>query len=96
MANQIWQAWDDGNGGTTFAPRARCVELVSQGLLSESAKLLHEIEACTGEEAMSLHFEKMGFAPYQPAGEPCPCPKGCGSMYYPEGYGDCPNCGHIA
>jgi hypothetical protein len=91
----VWQAWRDKDDGTVFAPRERCIELVIQGLLSESAILLHEIVAATGEEAMSLHYEKMGFGAYKPIGTPSPCPNNCGATYYPDGFGDCPNCGHI-
>ncbi len=95
MDSIIWQAWDDGDGGVLFAPANRCVELQSQGLLSDEAVLLHEVAARTGEEAMKLHYEKMGFEPYQPVGAPQPCPRGCGGSFYPEGYGDCPNCGNV-
>lgn len=95
MQQIIWQAWDDGDGGTLFAPRERCVELAFQGLLPATARLLYEISACTGEEAMTLHYIQMGFESYKPVGDPAPCPNQCGAMYYPEGYGDCPNCGHI-
>lgn len=95
MTSTVWQAWDDGEGGVLFAPAERCVELVWQGLLPEDAVLLYEISARTGEGAMTLHHEQMGFEPYKPAGEPQPCPNHCGGRYYPEGYGDCPNCGHV-
>ena len=91
----VWQAWCDREGGTVFAPRERCIELVNQGLLSVTATLLHEIVAATGEEAMSQHYAKMGFGVNKPVGVPSPCPNNCGATYYPEGYGDCPNCGHI-
>lgn len=94
MQRVVWQAWRD-NDGIVYAPRERCIELVNQGLLSESATLLHEIVAATGEEAMTLHYEKMGFGIYKPVGRQTPCPNKCGESYYPDGYGDCPNCGHI-
>lgn len=95
MVKQVWQAWNDGDGGILFAPALRCAELKRQGLLSADAVLLHELVAATGEQAMALHHEKMGFEPYQPTGESQTCPNHCGDEYYPEGYGDCPNCGHL-
>lgn len=96
MPFTIWQAWDDRDGGVVFAPASRCVELMRQGLLPENALLLYDITARTGEEAMTLHYERMGFEPYEPTGEPRLCPNACGGSYYPEGYGECPNCGLIA
>jgi len=66
-----------------------------QGLLPESASLLHRIEADTPEEASAAHHVKMGWEPYQPMGRAMDCPKGCGAKFYPEGSGYCPNCGPI-
>ena len=68
----------------------------SDGQLEEDAILLHEIIAATGEDAMTKHHIQMGWEPYRPQGELKPCPNKCGEEYYPLGYGDCPNCGHLA
>lgn len=95
MPKTVWQAWDDNSGGVVFAPSQRCIELMEQGLLSQSAILKYEIEASTGEQAMTLHYQAMGFEPYKPLGQSVPCPNRCGGTYYPEGFGDCPKCGHI-
>ncbi len=65
-----------------------------QGLLRETAKLLYEFVAETGEEAGAIHNLRQGFAPYVPMGEAAPCPN-CAAMHYPLGYGDCWRCGHI-
>ncbi len=90
-----WQAWDDPNGGITFVPSESIGELRKSGLLSAQAVLRHRVSAMTGEQAMMQHFLLMGWEPYKPQGASCACPNGCGAEYYPEGYGDCPNCGHI-
>ncbi len=66
VRQNVWQAWRDKDDRTVFALSERCIELVIQGLLSESATLLHEIVAETGEEAISLHHEKMGFGVDKP------------------------------
>ena len=42
---------------------------------------------------MAIDYLRNGDNPYQPAGKPVLCPKGCG--FYPEESGDCPLCGHI-
>jgi hypothetical protein len=52
------------------------------------------IQACTWEEAMAIYHLRVGIEPYKPAGEPGRCPK-CGSIYYPEGSGECWSCGEI-
>jgi hypothetical protein len=70
-------------------------QLRSNGLLENDAKLLFWIIADTLEEAMAVRNIKMGWAPYVPEGEPKECPRGCGAMFYPEGSGECPNCGRI-
>lgn len=54
--------------------------------------MLWEFEAATSEEAMSVHFLRLGWAPYRPEGEPAPCPR-CGSIYYPNGSAECWKCG---
>jgi hypothetical protein len=95
MIQVTWQAWDDLDGGVVFAPAENCEKMRRQGLLPQTAVLLHMINARTGEEAMARHHQRMGYEAYKPMGEAQPCPNGCGGDYYPEGYGDCPHCGHI-
>jgi hypothetical protein len=56
------------------------------------AELLWEFEAATYEEAMSIHFVRLGWAPYRPNGESSQCPT-CASLYYPDGSGQCWKCG---
>lgn len=89
-----WQAWGSDEG-ITFAPASRIEALRADGMISSKDSMLHELVASTGEDAMTQHHEKMGWEPYRPQGNPAPCPNGCGGHYYPLGYGDCPNCGHI-
>lgn len=91
-----YEAWhDEQECSITLATSEGIQQQLSLRLLSERAKLLHRIEADTYEEAMAVHHIKMGWEPYVPAGEPRECPKGCGAMFYPEGSGECPNCGRI-
>jgi len=51
------------------------------------------IEAGSFEEAMAIYNIRRGFGPYQPSGEPAPCPE-CGALHYPEGSAQCWNCDH--
>ncbi len=89
-----WQAWGAGEA-ITFAPASKIEALRADGTISATDSLLHEIVASTGEDAMAQHHKKMGWAPYQPQGDSASCPNSCGAEYYPLGYSDCPNCGHI-
>jgi hypothetical protein len=91
---KTYEAWMDEEDQTiTFADLDVTHWNRSHGLLASHAKLLHRIEADTPEEAMAAHFAKMGWEPYVPMGDPARCPKGCGAFYYPDGSGECPNCG---
>ena len=93
---KIYEAWEDESEcSITFGTVENINEYRATGLLSEKAQLLHRVEAHTWEEAMSEHNAKMGWGPYNPMGEPKECPRGCGAMFYPEGSGECPNCGRI-
>lgn len=93
---KVYEAWQDADGcGTTFAPTESIKREFENGTISKNAKLLHTVEADTWEQAMSLHYEKMGWSSYIPEGEPESCPNECGAIFYPQGSGDCPNCGNI-
>ena len=89
-----WQAWGSDES-ITFAPASRIDALRADGTILATDSLLHELVAATGEDAMAQHYKKMGWEPYQPVGQPAACLNKCGGQYYPLGYGDCPNCGHI-
>ncbi len=93
---KIYEAWEDDEGcSIVFSTVENIKKQFATGLLLENAKLLYKVEADTWEEAMSLHYIKMGWSPYIPEGEPEECPNGCGAVFYPKGSGDCPNCGNI-
>ncbi len=92
--NVTWQAWGSDES-ITFAPASRIDALRADGTILATDSLMHELVASTGEDAMAQHHKKMGWEPYKPMGQPAPCPNNCGEQYYPLGYGDCPNCGHI-
>ena len=89
MASHLYQAWKDPEGESIhywradYGPRPPGI--------SDSSELLWQFEAATSEEAMSVHFLRLGWAPYRPEGEPSKCPT-CGSIYYPEGSAECWKC----
>lgn len=66
-----------------------------KGLIGKDAKLLHKFSASSHEEANAIHHLRMGWEPYKPVGDPTLCPNNCGSYYYSNGSGVCPNCGEI-
>ncbi len=93
---RVFEAWsDDAGGSITFAEVDEIAVLRSRGLLAASAHLIHRVHAETHEEAQAAHHVKMGWSPYKPFGSAADCPAGCGAQYYPEGSGECPNCGKI-
>jgi hypothetical protein len=54
-------------------------------------QLFWRIEAATWEEAMAIYHLRQGWEPYNPGVKAMPCPK-CGSLFYPEGSGQCWKC----
>jgi hypothetical protein len=68
----------------------------SRGLLDPKSKLMFRIQAETYEEALAVKNVKLGWSPYFPNGEPAFCPNGCGGVFYPAGFHECPNCGLIS
>ena len=92
-----YEAWDDEeNLCMPFATAEGIAEDRSKGLISKNAKFVFRIEADTWEEAMAVRNIKMGWSPYIPEGKPRNCPRLCGSIFYPEGSGECPKCGKIS
>jgi hypothetical protein len=91
---RTFEAWDDGENGITLTLASEIERQRTTGAISAAAKRLHVIEADTWEEAAAMHAIKMGWGPYNP-GPSAPCPRGCGAFYYPEGSGECPNCGFV-
>jgi hypothetical protein len=91
---EAWQHIDECEI-ITFGEVNNIKEQIAQGLIPIEAKLLHQVEADTYEEAMAVHYIKMGWLPYKPMGEAKECPNECGAMFYPKGSGECPNCGRI-
>jgi hypothetical protein len=90
MAVRRHQAWRDPIGGSITYCEAKGASRPPG--LSEAAELLWEFDAASVEEAMSVHFVRLGRAPYYPAGDPAACPA-CGAIYYPHGSGECWKCG---
>lgn len=91
---QRWQAWER-DGCITLTPRESVEQLRRSGQIELDSKFLYEFSAATGEEASTIHYERQGWGPYRPLGDPVPCPHNCGSEYYPQGSGDCSVCGHL-
>lgn len=60
----VFEAWEDENG-ITFSTQENISNQKKNGLLSIDAKLLHKIEANNYEEAIVLHYNKMGWEPYK-------------------------------
>jgi hypothetical protein len=89
-----YEAWQDDNG-ITLTDEANVKDLKEKNLFFGEPKLLHVILADTPEEAMAVHHIKMGWEPFRPEGNAVLCPKGCGSMVYPKGSGQCPKCGNV-
>jgi len=93
---RVYEAWQDPVGfGVTLALATGVDELRAKKLLDRDAKLLYRIEAHSHEEAAAIHHVRMGWQPYQPVGESGPCPH-CGAQIYPEGSGECWQCGKIS
>lgn len=61
----IFEAWEDENG-VTFTTRENIVDFKYKNLVSCDARFLHQIEACTYEEAMTQHNIKMKWESYSP------------------------------
>ncbi len=91
---KFYEAWQDETS-IGFSLSENIQRDKTNGIMSENAKLLHTVEADTWEEAMAVHYQKMGWSPYSPEGEAESCPNNCGATFYPEGSGECPNCGRI-
>lgn len=93
---KLYEAWQYDNKCVIAFGEAENIKIqIAQGELPKDAKLLHQIEAEFWEEAQRLHYLKMNWGEYKPMGEAKECPNGCGAMFYPEGSGECPNCGNI-
>jgi hypothetical protein len=93
---KLYEAWQYDDGGVIAFDEAEGIrQEMTQGLIPKDAKLLHQIEAEYWEEAQTLHYLKMDWGEYKPEGEAKECPNSCRSMFYPEGSGECPNCGRI-
>ena len=86
---ECWEGGDDLCRELTFTESGAHQELL------KDSKLLYQFEATHWEAAMVEHHKRQGFEPYVPEGEVEPCPNNCGATYYPEGSGQCPNCGLI-
>jgi hypothetical protein len=93
---KIYEVWSDDDGcQISISTVEGIAQQFARGALSEKAVLLHRIEADTYEEAMSERNRLMDWEPYKPGGEAMDCPNACGAKFYPEGSGECPNCGDI-
>ena len=91
MEYEVWLS----NDGSTLTTKENAQLMMKQDLLDSDSVLLHSFNASTDEEASAIYNLRMGFEPYVPIGDPKQCPKNCGSYYYPEGSGQCPNCGDV-
>jgi hypothetical protein len=94
---KVYEAWgqNDESPSVVFGESNAIDEDRKSGVLTSAARLLHRFEAKTWEEAMTIHHELMGWEPYKPIGELAFCPHDCGATFYPDGSGECPNCGKV-
>lgn len=90
----IYEAWSASENQMTISTATGIAKQQASGILKADAELLYRFEAATWEEAMAIHHLRQGWEPYIPSGESKSCPK-CGSIFYPEGSGQCWRCGEI-
>lgn len=88
MPIRTYEVREDDNGSVTC-------QIQGSNPNIDFGRVIRTFEASTFEEASTKHHQLMGWEPYRPMGEAADCPRECGSIYYPEGSGECPNCGSI-
>jgi hypothetical protein len=95
VPRRVFEGWSENEGlSITLTTAESAAEQRASGAIAADAQFLHRFEADTWEEAGAVHAIKMGWGGYQAPGEAAPCPH-CGRPYYPEGSGECPNCGPV-
>jgi len=95
-ARTSYEVWiDSGGKGTVICRAADVAGCLQQGAIEKDAVFVSRIDADTMEEALAVQDLRLGRKPFEPNGEPKKCPNGCGAYYYPDGSGQCPNCGEI-
>jgi hypothetical protein len=87
-----YEAWETEDGFVFFSSDQLHARMNNPA--QKLVRKLFDVAAATGEEAMSIFNLRMGWGPYNPMGKPENCPK-CGGWFYPEGSGDCWQCGKI-
>jgi hypothetical protein len=92
---EVWIDEDENGTMLSLGTNDQIQEERSKGLLGANPRLLFRIQADTYEEALAVRNVKLGWSPYTPNGGPADCPNGCGGIFYPAGYAECPNCGVI-
>lgn len=90
---KLYEAWQYADGGIIAFGEAKAIR--KEMAQEKDAKLLHQVEAEYWEEAQTLHYLKMDWGEYNPDCEAKECSNGCGALFYPEGSGECRNCGQI-
>ena len=95
MVKKIFECWKTPDlTSITFTTVENAKRQKEKGLIANNAFLEYAIEADTYEEACAIHNLRQGWGVYKPMGEPQNCPK-CNSWFYPEGSGECWQCGRI-
>ncbi|MBE7368689.1 hypothetical protein [Ramlibacter pallidus] len=89
---RTFEAWETEDGFAFF--ESAKLEEQRANPAQTLVRRVFQIEASTFEEAMSIYSLRMGWGPYRPMGEPAAC-SNCGSWLYPEGSGECWQCGKI-
>ena len=95
MVKQIFECWvNRDKTEISLMSREEAQRNIETDGLTKADLLEYSIEADTWEEACAIHNLRQGWGGYNPMGEPEPCPK-CGSWFYPQGSGECWQCGKI-
>lgn len=88
----LFECWEADNSSIVFGTRKSNAKNLPK---DQRVRLIHSVDLPTWEEAMAVHFIRMGWDPYKPEGRPIECPA-CGAMYYPRSSGDCWKCVQVA
>jgi hypothetical protein len=87
---EIWRS--DEESSLVCATDLSITDMRARGVMASDAQFVCAFDAATMEEAMAIRNLRMGWEPFRPQGAPGRC-SNCGSWYYPEGSGECWQCG---
>ena len=69
----MFEAWQDPiDDSLKLISSEKIADAKRNGLISSTSKMIHRIEAATGEEMMTEHHRLMGWEAYKPVGKALP------------------------